>query len=132
MLIFWARGPWGPLGPRCRIGGRLYYLLSGKLPTVRQATYYQASYLLSGMHPSVAAYFAPSNCIHAPNQSIDMHLKGIDMHSNVSIYFAPNNRILFQVTCFRKNEKITRPHFVKVVCFERNLKTNTNIASLRI
>ena len=77
------------------------YLLSGKLPTIRQATYYQTSYLLSGMHPNVAADFAPNNRIHAPNnrihapnRSIDMHPKGIDMHPNVSIYFAPNNRIL--------------------------------------
>ena len=67
-----------------------------KLPTVRQ------SYLLSGMHPNVAADFAPNNRIHAPNRSIDMHPKGIDMHPNVSIYFAPNNRILSQVTCFRE------------------------------
>ena len=65
------------------------YLLSGKLPTVRQATYYQASYLLSGMHPNVAAYFAPNNRIHAPNRSIDMHPKGIDMHPNVSIDLHP-------------------------------------------
>ena len=65
-----------------------------KLPTVRQATYYQASYLLSGMHPNVAADFAPNNRIHAPNRSIDMHPKGIDMHPKVSIDFAPNNRIL--------------------------------------
>ena len=36
---------------------RQSYLLSGK------ATYCQASYLLSGMHPNVAAYFAPNNRI---------------------------------------------------------------------
>ena len=83
------------------------YLLSGKatycqakLPTVRQ------SYLLSGMHPNVAADFAPNNRIHAPNRSIDMHPKGIDMHPNVSIYFAPNNRILSQVTFFRTTKKL--------------------------
>ena len=65
------------------------YLLSGKLPTVRQATYCQASYLLSGKKlPTVR---------HAPNRSIDMHPKGIDMHPKLSIdlhptsaYFAPN------------------------------------------
>ena len=66
--------------------GECNYLLSGKLPTVRQ------SYLLSGKLPTVR---------HAPNRSIDMHPKGIDMHPKVSIdlhpttaYFAPNNRIL--------------------------------------
>ena len=65
--------------------GECNYLLSGKLPTVRQ------SYLLSGKLPTVR---------HAPNRSIDMHPKGIDMHPKVSIdlhpttaYFAPNNRI---------------------------------------
>ena len=72
-MMLWARGPWGPLGPRCRIRVenvttycQANYLLSGKLPTVRQsylqsskATYSQAklptvrqSYLLSGMHPT--------------------------------------------------------------------------------
>ena len=90
----WARGLGAP-GPKMwDTRGDSNYLLSGKLPTVRQATYYQASYLLSGMHPNVAADFAPNNRIHAPNRSIDMHPKGIDMHPNVSIYFAPNNRIL--------------------------------------
>ena len=49
-----------------------------KLLTVRQ------SYLLSGMHPNVAADFAPNNRIHAPNRSIDMHPKGIDMHPRVA------------------------------------------------
>ena len=130
--MFWARGPWGPLGPRCRIrvatvttycqaGFQSYetctqlphtctqtfpytdYLLSGKatycqakLPTVRQ------SYLLSGMHPNVAADFAPNNRMHAPNRSIDMHPKGIDM---LPVYFAPNNRILSQAILFIKNVK---------------------------
>ena len=89
-------------------------------------TYCQASYLLSGLHPNLAAYFAPNNRIqttycqaklptvrqsylqsgklhtvrHAPNRSIDMHPKGIDMHPKVSIdlhpttaYFAPNRSI---------------------------------------
>ncbi len=76
------------------------------------------------MHPNVAADFAPNNRIHAPNnrihapnRSIDMHPKGIDMHPNVSIYFAPNNRILSQVTVFIKNEKLTRPYFVKSSMF---------------
>ena len=57
------------------------YLLSGKatysqakLPTVRQ------SYLLSGKLPTVR---------HAPNRSIDMHPKGIDMHPKVSIDLHP-------------------------------------------
>ena len=112
--MFWARGPWGRWAQMWDTRGARNYLLSGKLPTVRQATYYQAGYLLSGMHPNVAADFAPNNRIHAPNRSIDMHPKGIDMHPNVSIYFAPNNRVLSQVTLFRtKSGKLTRPDFVK-------------------
>ena len=54
-------------------------------------TFCQASYLLSGKLPTVR---------HAPDQSIDMHPKGIDMHPKVSIdlhpttaYFAPNRSI---------------------------------------
>ena len=43
-------------------------------------TYCQASYLLSGKLPTVR---------HAPNQSIDMHPKGIDMHPKVSIDLHP-------------------------------------------
>ena len=76
-----ARGPWGPLGPRCR------------MHVESVTTYYQASYLLSGrlsavsemhtkgidMHPRVSAYFAPNNRIHAPNRSIDMHPKAAYM-----------------------------------------------------
>ena len=138
MLIFWARGPWGPLGPRCRIrvesvttycqaGFQPYqtctqtphtctqtlphtdYLLSGKatycqakLHTVRQATYCQASYLLSGrlsavseMHPK-GIYFAPKslhrlapNKDFAPNRSIYMHPKGAYMHPKVAAYIHP-------------------------------------------
>ena len=100
------------LAPNFRIHAPKRFLIQttycqAKLPTIRQATYYQASYLLSGMHPNVAADFAPNNRIyainnriHAPNRSIDMHPKGIDMHPNVFIYFAPNNRIRSQVTVF--------------------------------
>ena len=105
-----------PLGPRCRIRVesvttycQASYLLSGKLPTVRQ------SYLQSGKLPTVRQSYlqsgkatysqaklptvrhAPNNRIHAPNRAIDMHPKGIDMHPKVSIdlhptsaYFAPN------------------------------------------
>ncbi len=66
--MFWARGPWGPLGPRCRIRVETVttycqasYLLSGKLPTVRQAfSRYETSYLLSGKLPTVR---------HAPKRS---------------------------------------------------------------
>ena len=44
----WARGLGAP-GPKIWDTRReCNYLLSGKLPTIRQATYYQASYLLSG------------------------------------------------------------------------------------
>ena len=63
----WPKGP-GPLGPGA-LGapgpklqdthGECNYLLSGKLPTVRQ------SYLLSGKLPTVR--HAPNNRIHAPN-----------------------------------------------------------------
>ena len=106
-------GAWGPLGPRCRIRVESVttycqagYLLSGKLPTVRQ------SYLQSGKLPTVRQSYlqsgkatysqaklptvrhAPNNRIHAPNRAIDMHAKGTDMHPKVSIYFAPNFRIL--------------------------------------
>ena len=56
--------------------GECNYLLSGKatycqakIPTVRQATYSQASYLQSGKLSTVR---------HAPNRAIDMHPKGID------------------------------------------------------
>ena len=44
-------GPLGAPGPRCRI----------RVVTV--TTYCQARCLLSGMHPNVAAYFAPNNRI---------------------------------------------------------------------
>ena len=44
-------GAWGPLGPRCRIRMesvttfcQASYLLSGRLPTVRQTTYCQAGF----------------------------------------------------------------------------------------
>ena len=40
--------------------GERNYLLSGRLPAVRQATYYQASYLLSGKLPTIR---------HAPKRS---------------------------------------------------------------
>ena len=68
------------------------YLLSGKatysqakLPTVRQ------SYLLSGMHLNVAAYFAP------------------------------NNRIFVQVILFRKRKNQHVHILSNVVCFEKQL-----------
>ena len=87
----WARGLGAP-GPKMwDTRGECNHLLSGKLPTVRQATYCQAklptvrqatycqaSYLQSGKLPTVR---------HAPNRSIDIHPKGIDMHPKVSIYF---------------------------------------------
>ena len=98
-------GPLGAPGPKIwDTRGECNYLLSGKLPTVRQATYCQAGYQpyqrctqkAYTLHPNVSAYFAPNNRIHAPNRSIDMHPKGIDMHPKVSIdlhpttaYFAP-------------------------------------------
>ena len=101
----WARG----LGARPKLQdthGECNYLLSGRLPTVRQTTYCQASYLLSGKATYSQAKLptvrhAPNNRIHAPNRAIDMHPKaaymhpkGIDMHPKVSIYFAPNFRML--------------------------------------
>ena len=61
-------GPLGAPGPRCRIRVvhvttycQASYLLSGKLPTVRQAfSRYETSYLLSGKLPTVR---------HAPKRS---------------------------------------------------------------
>ena len=113
-------GAWGPLGPRCRIRVATVttycqagYLLSGKLPAVRQS-YLQSgklptvrqSYLQSGKAtysqaklPTVRQSYLQSG--KAPNRAIDMqpkaaymHPEGIDMHPKVSIYFAPNFRIL--------------------------------------
>ena len=56
----WARGLGAP-GPKMwDTRGARNYLLSGRLPTVRQATYCQASYLLSGKLPTVR---------HAPKRS---------------------------------------------------------------
>ena len=49
------------------------YLLSGKLPTIRQATYYQASYLLSGMHPTTA-YMHPTFCAVGGQRTEPMRL----------------------------------------------------------
>ena len=66
-----TQGPWAPWGPYIR--GECNHLLSGKLPTVRQATYYQASYLLSGKLPTIRQAFsrmklAPKFRIHAPKR----------------------------------------------------------------
>ena len=57
------------------------YLLSGKLPTVRQAISRMKLAPNSRIHaPKRLRRLAPNNRIHAPNRSIDMHPKGIDMH----------------------------------------------------
>jgi len=107
-LCYWARGPWGPLGPRCRIrvatvttycqaGFQPYetctqqphtctqtfphtdYLLSGK------ATYSQAklptvrqSYLQSGKATYSQAKLPTVR--HAPNNRIHAPNRAIDMH----------------------------------------------------
>ena len=66
---------------------RQSYLLSGKLPTVRQATYSQACTQPSHRHaPKSIHRLAPNNRIHAPNRSIDMHPKGSYMHPKVAAY----------------------------------------------
>ena len=98
-------GPLGAPGPRCRIR------------VVHVTTYCQASYLLSGMHPNVAAYFAPNNRIQTtycqaklptvrqafsryetctqqphtlhPNVSADLHPTTAYMHPNVAAYMHP-------------------------------------------
>ena len=98
-------GPLGAPGPRCRIR------------VVQVTTYCQASYLLSGMHPNVAAYFAPNNRIQTtycqaklptvrqafsryetctqqphtlhPNVSADLHPTTAYMHPNVAAYMHP-------------------------------------------
>ena len=124
-------GAWGPLGPRCGIrvenvttDCQAGYLLSGKLPTIRQATYYQASYLLSGMHPNVAADFAPNNRIHAPNRSIDMHPKGIDMHPKLSIDLHPTSAYSApkRFRIHAPNNRIHSPNRFGVICHSQVLK----------
>ena len=65
---FLGPGPLGAPGPRCRIRVatvttycQASYLLSGKLPTVRQAfSRYETSYLLSGKLPTVRQAFSRS------------------------------------------------------------------------
>ena len=82
-----GQGP-GPLGPGPKLQdthGECNYLLSGRLPTVRQTTYCQASYLLSGRLSAVMK-LAPNSRIHAPKRLIDMHPKSAYMHPNVSAY----------------------------------------------
>ena len=69
----WGPGPWSKApgahgGPAWGMGKATYS--QAQLPTVKQ------SYLLSGKLPTVR---------HAPNRSIDMHPKGIDMHPKLSI-----------------------------------------------
>ena len=92
-------GAWGPLGPRCRIRVatvttycQASYLLSGKLPTVRQAfSRYETSYLLSGKLPTVRQAFSRSQASYLlsdkPSAVSEMYPEGIDMHPRVSAYF---------------------------------------------
>ena len=68
----WARGLGAP-GPRLQdTHGECNYLLSGRLPTVRQA----------------------KTVRHAPNRSIDLHPTTAYMHPKVSIYMHPTTAYL--------------------------------------
>ena len=101
--------------------GECNYLLSGKLPTVRQATYSQASYLQSGKLPTVRQSYLLSGkatycqaklptvrqsylqsgkaaysqaCTQQPHtctQPSHRHARGIDMHPKVSIDLHPTS-----------------------------------------
>ena len=125
MLIFWARGPWGPLGPRCRI----------RVETV--TTYCQAGYLLSGKLPTIG--HAPKRsrrlCTQQPHrctQPIHRHAPKRHRHAPKRLHrLAPNNRILLKIAFFCKMKNVCVHVLSKVVCL-RKMKTNTNIASLRI
>ncbi len=66
VLIVWARGPWGPLGPSYRIHVEsVTTYCQAKLPTVRHAPNRSID-----LHPT-SAYFAPNRFrIHAPNNRI--------------------------------------------------------------
>ena len=84
---------------------RQSYLLSGKLPTVRQATYSQACTQPIHRHapkrhrhaPKSLHRLAPNNRIHAPNRSIDMHPKGAYMHPKVAAYMHPKYVIFLKI-----------------------------------
>ena len=117
----------GPLGPGPKLQdthGECNYLLSGRLPTVRQTTYCQANYLLSKLE---AVTHGESNYLlsgrpptvrqaktvrHAPNRSIDLHPTTAYMHPRVfaymhptTAYFARNIRIL----CTQQPHTCTQP-----------------------
>ena len=98
-----GQGP-GPLGPGAGAPGpklqdthgESNYLLSARLPTVRQAISRcqrctQKPHTCTQTFPhtlhQTTAYFAP-------NRSIDMHPKGAYMHPKVSAYMHPNSSIL--------------------------------------
>ena len=99
-------GAWGPLGPRCGIRVenvttycQAGYLLSGKLPTVRQ------SYLQSGKLPTVRQSYLQSGkatysqaCTQQPHtctQPSHRHAPKRHRHAPKSIHrLAPNFRIL--------------------------------------
>ena len=130
------------------------YLLSGKLPTVRQATYCQAklptvrqatycqaklptvkqSYLQSGKATYSQAKLPTVR--HAPNRSIDMHPKAAYMHPIVSIYmhpttayFARNNRILCTQPSHRHAPKRHRhaPKRLHILCTQQPYTFPSNI-----
>ena len=124
-------GPLGAPGPRCRIRVvhvttycQAGYLLSGKLPTVRQATYSQAklptvrqSYLQSSMHPTTA-YMHPTE----PSKGIDMHPKvSIDLHPT-SVYFAPKRSIDMHPKGIDVAPKSSRIHAPKLCVFLKILE----------
>ncbi len=85
------------------------YLLSGKatycqakLPTVRQ------SYLLSGMHPNVAAYFAPNNRIFP---QVAIFRKKVE---NLHVLKKSN------IVCFLKKSKKLTPTLLRCAHIQKN------------
>ena len=83
---------------------RQSYLLSGKLPTVRHAPNRSIDMHPKGidMHPKVSIDLHPTTAYFAPNRSIDMHPKGAYMHPKVAAYMHPN------YVFFLKKSKVCR------------------------
>ena len=71
--------------------GECNYLLSGKLPTVRHAPNRSIDMHPKGidMHPKVSIDLHPTTAYCAPNRSIDMHPKAAYMHPKVAAYMHP-------------------------------------------
>ena len=115
----WARGLEAP-GPKQEdTRGECNHLLSGKLPTVRQTTYCQASYLLSGMHPT-----APYTCTQQPHTCTQEF--PYTLHPTTA-YFAPN-RLRIHAPKFRIHApRSFRIHAFNSACI---LKSHIHLISL--